>query len=112
MYFCSIEAVQNAVKHAGPDARVTVTLSRSGDDVRFAITDDGAGFEAHSASEGVGLVNMRDRIGAVSGELEINSSPGHGTTVSGAVPLGHLETAYETTSSVGLSEWSVPGSNR
>jgi signal transduction histidine kinase len=48
----------------------------------------------------VGLVNMRDRIGAVSGELEINSVPGHGTTVSGAVPLGQLETAFETTSSV------------
>jgi signal transduction histidine kinase len=49
VYFCSIEAVQNAVKHAGPDARVTVTFARSGDDVRFAITDDGAGFEAHGA---------------------------------------------------------------
>jgi signal transduction histidine kinase len=97
VYFCSIEAVQNAVKHAGPDARVTVTFARSADDVRFAITDDGAGFEAHGASEGVGLVNMRDRIGAVSGELEINSAPGHGTTVSGAVPLGHLETAFEST---------------
>jgi signal transduction histidine kinase len=100
VYFCSIEAVQNAVKHAGPDARVTVTFARSADDVRFAIIDDGAGFEAHGASEGVGLVNMRDRIGAVSGELEINSAPGHGTTVGGAVPLGQLETASETTSSV------------
>ena len=55
------------------DATRFSTAARSAADVRFAITDDGASFEAHGASQGVGLVNMRDRIGAVSGELEINS---------------------------------------
>jgi len=30
---------------------------------------------------------MRDRIGAIGGELDIVSTPGHGATVTGHVPL-------------------------
>jgi signal transduction histidine kinase len=86
VYFCSIEAVQNALKHAGPGACVTVTFARSGKDVRFTIQDDGAGFDPAGASDGVGFVNMRDRIGAAGGELEIVSSPGGGTRIRGTVP--------------------------
>jgi signal transduction histidine kinase len=36
--------------------------------------------------DGIGLVSMRDRIGAVSGDLEIISAPGGGTSVRGTVP--------------------------
>jgi signal transduction histidine kinase len=37
--------------------------------------------------DGQGLIGMRDRIGAVGGQLEIVSEPGVGTTVRGTVPL-------------------------
>ena len=70
IYFCAMEAVQNATKHAGRDARVTITLGRDGERVRLAVADDGVGMDP-LAREGVGdgLTSMRDRIGAVGGEL-------------------------------------------
>jgi signal transduction histidine kinase len=86
IYFCATEAIQNAVKHAGPEAEVTVVLERAGDGVSFTITDNGSGFEAGRAGGGVGLVSMRDRIGAVGGALKIESWPGRGTAIRGTVP--------------------------
>jgi hypothetical protein len=78
---------QNATKHAGSDARVTITLGRDRDRVRFAVVDDGVGMDPSAADgEGDGLTSMRDRIGAVSGDLEITSTPGRGTTIRATVP--------------------------
>jgi signal transduction histidine kinase len=88
IYFCSLEAIQNAIKHAGPGARVTVDLGRRGGKIDFMIADDGVGMGARSAPDGVGLTSMRDRIGAVGGRLEITSRPGQGTHVRGAIPDG------------------------
>lgn len=86
IYFCATEAIQNAGKHAGPAARVVVVLERAGDGLSFTISDDGRGFEPGAEQRGVGLVSMRDRIGAVGGELEVESSPGRGSVVHGTVP--------------------------
>jgi signal transduction histidine kinase len=90
IYYCSLEAIQNAVKHAGPDARVTVTLRSSDGHIDFAVADDGTGFDSEASSDGVGLVNMRDRIAAVGGELLIDSFPGRGTNVTGRVPYRQM----------------------
>jgi signal transduction histidine kinase len=87
VYFCCLEAIQNAIKHAGMPARVTVTLGRRGHDVAFTVADDGIGFDAAESASGIGLISMRDRIGAVGGTLEIDSAPGRGTVISGTVPL-------------------------
>ena len=87
IYFCSMEAVQNATKHAGSHARVTITLGRDRERVRFAVADDGVGMDPSAVDgDGDGLTSMRDRIGAVSGELEITSTPGRGTTIRATVP--------------------------
>jgi signal transduction histidine kinase len=88
VYFCCLEALQNAGKHAGPEATARIEV-RSGDDVlAFSVIDDGVGFNLGSAAESSGLQNMADRIGALGGSVEIASAPGHGTTVSGRVPTG------------------------
>jgi signal transduction histidine kinase len=44
VYFCACEAIQNAAKHAGAGARVTVTLGRRQQTVELTIDDDGKGF--------------------------------------------------------------------
>ena len=85
VYFCCLEAIQNASKHAADASLVEITLS-DGDALRFEVRDDGGGFNGEVA-EGAGLTNMRDRLAAVGGELEITSVVGQGTVVTGTVPL-------------------------
>jgi len=86
IYFSSLEAVQNAVKHAGPGALIGITLERRTDQIAFTVEDDGAGFDPAVAADGIGIVSMRDRIGAVGGVIEISSAPGAGTTVRAVIP--------------------------
>jgi signal transduction histidine kinase len=89
VYFSCLEAIQNATKHAGPAARVTVRLTSDDGEVRFAVEDDGVGFRQDPrAAAGMGLRNISERIGAVGGALDVVSSPGHGTIVRGRVPVG------------------------
>lgn len=86
LYFCALEAIQNAAKHAGSGARVTIDLDRDGDRVDLSVADDGVGFHPGGGSDGIGLITMRDRIGAVGGELEVVSEPGRGVTVHVTIP--------------------------
>ena len=86
LYFCCMEAVQNAAKHSHASA-VTVTIGAEGGNVSLGVADDGDGFDASSAESGVGLTNMRDRIDAAGGQLEITSTPGAGTRVDVRVPF-------------------------
>ena len=86
IYFCCMEALQNAAKHAGEGAKATVRLSEAGGRVQFEVADDGRGYDAASIGPSSGLQNMADRIGALGGALQIDSTPGAGTTVRGAVP--------------------------
>jgi signal transduction histidine kinase len=87
VYFCCLEAIQNAAKHAGPDARVDVRIWEEDGTLLFEVADDGAGFRPGSRRGGVGLANMRDRVGALGGQLHVESSAGKGTQVVGGVPL-------------------------
>jgi signal transduction histidine kinase len=88
VYFCCLEAIQNAGKHAGPAAHITVTLGHGEGMLRFGVADDGAGFDPVAVDGGHGFVNMEDRLGAFGGTLEVRSEPGCGTTVEGRVPSG------------------------
>jgi signal transduction histidine kinase len=87
VYFCCLEALQNVIKHAGPDAGARIGLAEEGPLLRFHITDSGVGFNSDGTAHGAGLTNMRDRIEAVDGRLEVISREGHGTTVRGVVPV-------------------------
>jgi signal transduction histidine kinase len=85
-YFCCVEALQNVAKHAPDSSSVSIALSRNGD-LRFEVRDDGPGFVVEEVDPGDGLLNMRDRMAAVDGELDIRSRPGAGTTVIGTIPV-------------------------
>ncbi len=86
VYFCCLEALQNAAKHV-PGAHVTVTVRQEAEGILFEVADDGLGFDARTGGRGHGLVNMNDRLGAVGGRIHLDSGPGRGTRVSGTVPL-------------------------
>ena len=85
-YFCCLEAIQNATKHARDANTVVVELTDAGA-LRLTIRDDGAGFDAALATTGRGLTNMYDRLDGVGGHLTIESQPGHGTCVIATIPL-------------------------
>ncbi|MGN6379976.1 MAG: sensor histidine kinase [Gaiellales bacterium] len=87
VYFCCLEALQNAAKHAGRDANVIVRVSAGDAWLRFTVDDSGAGFDARRSGHGVGLANMEERMAAVGGSIRVVSVPGGGTTVSGLIPL-------------------------
>jgi signal transduction histidine kinase len=86
VYFCCLEAMQNAAKHA-PGATVQVRLWSEAGGLSFAVADDGPGFEAGRARSGHGFVNMADRLGAIGGTVRWDSHPARGATVSGSIPL-------------------------
>lgn len=87
VYFCCLEALQNASKHAGEDARAVISLVEHGGRLMFTVTDDGRGFDAARTSSSHGLRNMNDRLGAVGGTMTVRSSDGEGTTVAGSILL-------------------------
>jgi signal transduction histidine kinase len=89
IYFCCVEALQNAARHA-PASAVRVSLAEDGADVAFTIADDGPGFEPGAASNGTGLRNMSDRLAALGGSCQVDSFPGRGTTVAGRISTGRL----------------------
>jgi signal transduction histidine kinase len=86
VYFCCLEAIQNASKHAGPRARVAVRLRCERERLAFSVVDDGAGFDSRAAGASAGLMHVRDRISAVGGDVDVTSAPGRGTTLAGTAP--------------------------
>ncbi len=87
VYFCCLECLQNAAKHAGRGVSATVRLSEADGRVGFSVEDDGAGFDPETVERGHGLTNLADRVAAVGGTLEIDSGNGHGTRVTASIPI-------------------------
>jgi signal transduction histidine kinase len=86
VYFTCLEAVQNVIKHAQGASGLWVSLSQDAA-LEFEVRDDGAGFEPPDGAFNGGLRNMRDRVEAIGGKLQIVSAPDHGTSIRGTVPL-------------------------
>ena len=79
------EALTNAIRH-GHAQRIVMALDFSDDAVLLRLTDDGRGFDANSAFDGLGLAGMRTRVSSMGGQLSIRSAAGSGTTISVSVP--------------------------
>ncbi len=83
LYRIAQEALNNVAKHSRA-RHVEVILERRSDCVLLILEDDGVGFEqAHSgaAGHGFGLVGMQERAALVGASLQIESTPGEGTTI-------------------------------
>jgi signal transduction histidine kinase len=84
-YFCCLEALQNAAKHAGATT-VRVELLHDAEGLTLTVTDDGVGFDPELARGGSGMANLRDRVDSAGGVLEVTSAPGKGTRVRASFP--------------------------
>jgi signal transduction histidine kinase len=89
-HFSVLECLQNIGKYAHA-SRATIVLEASDDELRFTVRDDGRGFDASPTGYGTGLQGIADRLAALNGSVQIESSPGAGTTIVGALPLPRRE---------------------
>jgi signal transduction histidine kinase len=85
LFFCALEAVQNATKHA-ECTRIEVTLRADDRTLAVTIDDDGSGIPS-GAREGRGLTNLRERATSIGARLEIGDRPGGGTRIALHVPV-------------------------
>jgi signal transduction histidine kinase len=86
VYFCVLEAVRNAITHAGAD-RLRVQLVDRHDRLGFRVVDDGCGFDPSQVAHGSGLTTMADRLDALGGSLAIRAGGDGGAEVAGSVPV-------------------------
>jgi signal transduction histidine kinase len=86
LYFCCLEAMQNAAKHAQAKRILVEVRGRDGA-VVLVVADDGVGFASAVPGTGAGLANMRDRVESVGGTLTVVSRPGVGTEITARIPL-------------------------
>ena len=86
VYFCCLEALNNAAKHAGAHARATITARQDAATLTVTITDTGHGYNPAATSHGTGLTNIADRLAVHAGTLHIRTQPNHGTTLTLQIP--------------------------
>jgi signal transduction histidine kinase len=84
------EGLSNVVRHAHA-SQVTLDLATDDDDIVLAISDDGDGFDPRQRpvdgrTGGNGISNMRSRVAALGGTLDIDSAPGRGARITIRVP--------------------------
>jgi signal transduction histidine kinase len=80
------EALQNAVKHGGPET-VAVAIEVASEGLSFTVSDGGPGFDPETVGGGYGLANMRRRAAEAGAELTVASSHGEGTVVTFFLPV-------------------------
>lgn len=85
IYRIAQEALANAAQH-GQAKRAVLELHEQQGVVELAIRDDGQGFDPSLTTDGFGLLDMRERVDLLGGELTIDSAPGRGTTISVSMP--------------------------
>jgi len=82
------EALNNVVKHARAGAvRLRVAELDAEGLVVVEVRDDGRGFHPAQATEGFGLVGMRERVAALRGSVDVESDPGQGTVLTARLPV-------------------------
>lgn len=84
------ELISNILKHSEAN-EATIQLIRNNDEkkVNLIVEDDGKGFDpsAPSLSGGIGLSNLKARVGKLNGQFHIDSGKGAGTSISIDIPI-------------------------
>jgi signal transduction histidine kinase len=84
------EALNNVVKHAGANT-VTISVIENGDRIEVSVADDGSGLVDDRRHQRYGLRGIRERVDLIGGEVQIDSSPGEGTTIRASLPVSRRD---------------------
>lgn len=88
LYRVSQEALTNVRKHAGPDAPAEVRLRYLDDAIELEIADEGISRRiGRPGGSGLGLIGMRERVGALGGSLATQRRERGGFLVRARIPL-------------------------
>jgi signal transduction histidine kinase len=101
------EALNNAAQH-GETNRAKVEVIESGEKLHLRVSDEGRGFDPSARTDGFGLVAMRERIGLAGGTLELESSPGKGTSIVAVLPARRRKEQLDTANAGRLPEAEEP----
>jgi PAS domain S-box-containing protein len=89
LYRMTQEALNNIIKYAKA-RNVAVQLTAFEKELQLIVEDDGVGFDKNKLDlykTGFGLTGMKNRINSLSGNLLIDSRPGHGTSIVAGIPI-------------------------
>lgn len=78
IYCCASELVNNSLRHSGATL-VDVQLVQDEKQLTLTVQDNGSGYDEKQVTDGMGLQNIRDRVMAHKGRIDVYSSPGKGT---------------------------------
>jgi signal transduction histidine kinase len=79
------EALSNVHRH-GAATTCRVSIGRDAAGLVIVVDDDGQGFDVDLTRWGMGLQNLKERVGSLGGIFQIQSTPGEGTTVRATFP--------------------------
>jgi PAS domain S-box-containing protein len=88
MYWVAMEALNNICRHSNA-TEIEVKLVFKPKQIQLSIIDNGIGFNTKKAEDdgGFGIQNIHSRLKKYDGQLDIQSIPGRGTTVSARMPI-------------------------
>lgn len=86
VYNIALELINNVLRHAQASNAV-VTISRSCDDLKLIVEDDGRGYDQSESSRGFGLNSLQERVKSLRGKLNIESIIDKGTKVEVLIPV-------------------------
>ena len=86
LYQVTLEALTNILKHAQAK-NVMVRVFQKSFSVILTVEDDGRGFDTKTYQAGIGLRSMQERVSSLGGNINIESTPRSGTTITATVPI-------------------------
>lgn len=108
------ELLMNIVKHAGTN-EASIMVTQAGGTLRITVSDQGAGCDPVAAETsiepGFGLFSIRERMKALGGGFDLQSTPGEGTTATLLLPLDHARASGAELTGEGESSSESGGSS-
>lgn len=80
------QQLQNILDHSGAKT-VLIELKTDAQNIELGIHDDGVGFDPERVVNGIGLINIKERVKLLNGHCHISSAAGHGTQIHIVIPV-------------------------
>lgn len=80
------EALSNTMKYSKA-TKVMVEIKHQNRQIILSIVDNGVGYDPDQSTFGIGIQNIRKRVGYLNGYLNIETGPGEGTSIKIKIPI-------------------------